>query len=128
MEKITLEIFNSEDLYDNKGDMSRLSSAPAYDSALSSIFPHYIKVSQELGQELSGVLARGYETIGFKNKKVFLPTSFASVLNDRGYSEGKPRIIWLSRSSVSVLDQHSDLYDIVRTEPADNMGQHTDRY
>lgn len=128
MEKITLEIENIEDILNDDGLPGRLSSAPSYDRALGSIFPHFIRVSQELGQELTGLLARGYETTGYKMAKTYLPTSFASVLNDRGYSEGKPRIIWLSRSSVEVLRQHEDIYNIVLTEPKDSMGAHTLRY
>lgn len=128
MEKITLEIENIEDVLNDDGLPGRLSSAPAYDQALGSIFPHFIKVSQELGQELTGLLARGYESSGYKGKKTYLPTSFASVLNDRGHSEGKPRIIWLSRSSVEVLRQHEDIYEIVHQHPRNPMGAHSLRF
>lgn len=84
------------------------SSAPSYDESLSAIFPHLALVSASEGETITEVLSKGYNFGG----STFGPTSFASVLNDKGGRFNRNRVLWLSNASLATLQQHPDKFEL----------------
>lgn len=109
MERMKIEVYESAG--------HRISSAPSYDGALSSIFPWVALVSQKQSQELVGLLSRGYQFA----PDLFGPTSYAAVYNMRGDKYNRQVVLWMSRASLSTLFQHKDLYDITNVDGAPVM-------
>lgn len=95
----TLHIYDSKPLLEKMkaGDRSRVSSAPRYDEALLSIFPHFMYVSYDDARTLTQVIEsgmqgrQGLEGVG----------SYASTMDFR--TDGK--VLWMSSSSYMTLKE-----------------------
>lgn len=104
MERMKIEVYQPSG--------NRFSSAPGYDAALASIFPHVALVSHQQSRELVGILSTGYEFTAGR----FGPTSYAAVYNDRGDRYNRQVALWLSRASLATLEQHKDIYEVILLE------------
>jgi len=118
MERMKIVVHHSKYLYaypdeynsypEGRCFLQRFSSAFSYDKALSGIFPYYALVTQQQGQELSGLISMGYPGL----EGGLITPSFALVLNDRGQKFGRTRVLWMSEAALSAVKRHEDLYDV----------------
>lgn len=91
-------------------EQTKISSAHVYDINLLHAFPLFTELDMETAQEVTGLLARGYDD----STKSFMPTSYASTVN---FNHGEQsRIVWMSRGCLLHLQNHPDLYEVVETD------------
>ena len=113
MDLMKITIYSRASMYEGPDNFERkflggFSSAPSYDEALSSIFHHFTLVSSAQGETITEALAQGYDFGGGTKG----PTSFASVLNDKGGRFNRNKVIWLSNASLATLQQHPDKFEL----------------
>ena len=95
MEPTKLEAVRVSSLRDPDGRLPGISSAPAYDEAMASVFPYFMYVSFEEAEELGNIISQGMRGM----HGLYGYGSYASTMDFR--SDGK--VLWMSDSSYATL-------------------------